>query len=240
MPSRRRSQPVREPVTGSNPGRMSTGRTVRAQADNPAVTRRQPTSRPSRPARDYLPTTAGKQTANATSVLEVEYIGGILLLFLTIFTDQNSEYGDKMLAFMKRATLTSILFFILALLAQSSEGAAKFAKVFGGLVIGTMFLSTAGQNTISALDAFFKADWTSGNNVSGNTSANATAGQQTNVGTPFGNPNSIINNTVGAAQVPGNVVSETIDGAKYVVKLPVTISTKLKQWLGFLCRIQVG
>jgi hypothetical protein len=138
--------------------------------------------------RDYLPTRAGEKSGHYIGVLEVEFLGAIILIFLTVFTDQQSEYGDKMLAVMKRSTLASILFFILALFATSGPNAARFAKAMGALVVAGIFLSTAGQGTIDVLDTFIKADWTSGNSSGttpeGNSSANAQAGSGT--GTSIG------------------------------------------------------
>lgn len=172
-------------------------------------------------ARDYGPTRVGEKVGTI-GTLEAEFIGSILLIFLTVFTDATSSYGDKMLAVMKRGTLAAILFFILALFSTAGEGSAKFAKAFGLLVMAGIFLSTAGQDTISVLDAFFKADWTSGGDTNNpaNSSANAVAGQQqtTPVGTAIGNPDSVINQSIGAAQVPGNVISETIQGSASVIR----------------------
>jgi hypothetical protein len=132
-----------------------------------------------------------------------------------------------MLAVMKRGTLASVLFFILALMSTGSDNMARFAKAIGALVVAAIFLGTAGQGTISALDAFFKADWTSGDTSQGDSSSQAPAGTQ------IGAPDSIANLGTEAAGVPGNIISETIDGAKFVVTLPTKISQKLKDFLGF-------
>jgi hypothetical protein len=169
----------------------------------------------------------GKSTGNSIGVLEAEYFGALLLIFLTVFTDSKSSYSSKMLAVMKRGTLASVLFFVLALASASGPNAARYAKALGALVVAGIFLGTAGQGTISALDAFFKADWTTGDATQGDTSSQAPAGTQ------IGAPDSIANLGTQAAGVPGNIVSETIDGAKFVVTLPVKISQKLKDFLGF-------
>lgn len=131
----------------------------------------------SRPVRDYLPTTAGDTAGNSVTLLEAEYIGCIVLIFLTVFTDGSSSYSSKMLAVMKRGTLATVLFFILALTSASGPNAAKVARALGALVIAGIFLGTAGQGTISALDAFFAADWTANVSSSSESSGDATAGQ---------------------------------------------------------------
>jgi hypothetical protein len=177
-------------------------------------------------ARDYGPTRVGEKVGTI-GTLEAEFIGSVLLIFLTVFTDASSSYGDKMLAVMKRGTLAAILFFILALFSTAGEGSAKFAKAFGLLVMAGIFLSTAGQDTISILDTFFKADWTSSGDSS-NSSANATAGQQqTPIGTDIGNSDSVINESIGAAQVPGNIISETIQGTSSVISKINAFGAKL-------------
>lgn len=117
--------------------------------------------------------------SNSISVLEAEYLATMFLIFLTVFTDQTSSYSSKMLAVMKRMTFASILFFILGLLSTGSENTAKFSKAVGLLVLAGVFLGTAGQGTISAMDHFFKADWTQGDTTQGDSSGNAPAGTQT-------------------------------------------------------------
>ena len=166
-------------------------------------------------ARDYGPTRLG-QKAGTIGTLEAEFIGCLLLIMLTVFTDASSSYSDKILAVMKRGTLACVLFFILALFSTAGEGSAKFAKAFGLLVMAGIFLSTGGQDTISVLDTFFKADWTSGG--TSDSSANAQAGTQASppLATEIGQ----------AATVPGNVISETIDGLKVAVTVPKDIGNK--------------
>lgn len=173
------------------------------------------------------PVTTGKSTGSSIGVLEAEYFGCLILIFLTVFTDSQSSYSSKMLAVMKRGTLASVLFFILALMSTGGPNMARFAKAIGALVVAGIFLGTAGQGTISALDAFFKADWTTGDTTQGDSSSNAPAGTQ------IGAPDSIANLGTQAATVPGNIISETVDGVKYVFTVPVKISDKLKQLLGF-------
>jgi hypothetical protein len=84
-----------------------------------------------------------------------------------------------MLAVLKRMTFASILFFILGLMSTGGENIAKFSKAIGALVLAGIFLGTAGQGTISALDSFFKADWKTGDSSEGDSSGNAAAGSGT-------------------------------------------------------------
>jgi hypothetical protein len=204
--------------------RMSTG----TAPPEPSRRLSQGSVRTSRPSGGYTsPVSTGKSTGSSVGVLEAEYFGSLILIFLTVFTDSKSSYSSKMLAVMKRGTLASVLFFILALMSTGSENMARFAKAIGALVVAAIFLGTAGQGTVSALDAFFKADWTTGDTTQGDSSSQAPAGTQ------IGAPDSIANLGSQAAGVPGNIISETIDGAKVVVTLPVKISQKLKDFLGF-------
>ena len=133
--------------------------------------------------RQYTPRAYQPPPAHAPSnpigALEAEYLATLFFIFLTIFTDQGATYSAKMLAVMKRITFASILFFILALMSTGSENMAKFSKAVGLLVLAGVFLSTAGQGTVSVLDDFFKADWTQGSTTEGDSSGNAGAGQQT-------------------------------------------------------------
>lgn len=166
------------------------------------------------------PVSTGQSLGGSVSVLMAEYFGTLILIFLTVFTDGNSSYSSKMLAVMKRGTLASVLFFILALMSTGSQNMARVAKALGALVLVAIFLGTAGQGSISALDAFFKADWTSGDSTQGDSSAQAPAGTQ------IGAPDSIANLGTQAAGVPGNIISETIDGAKVVISVPKSIGDK--------------
>ena len=174
--SRRVTTRRRTPISGEMGGTQDETVTT---MERPATSQR----RSAGPVRQYGPTSAGEKVGTI-GTLEAEFVGSIILIFLTVFTDATSSYGDKMLAIMKRGTLAAILFFILALLSTAGEGSAKFAKAFGLLVMAGIFLSTAGQDTISVLDTFFKANWTSGGTTADpdSSSANAEAGQQTGIG----------------------------------------------------------
>lgn len=181
MPSQRRSQggynkrvvQQRTPIDGEMGGTQTVTTTDYQQTPQRA-SRSQRLSQ----GRSYLPTSVGEKAGNSVAVLEAEYFGCIFLIFLTVFTDKNASYSSKILAVMKRGTLATVLFFILALFSASGPNAARVAKAFGALVLAGIFLGTAGQGTISALDSFFKADWSSGDTTQGDTSGDAGAGQQ--------------------------------------------------------------
>jgi hypothetical protein len=166
----------------------------------PRGTKRQSLGTRASAVRDYGPTRVGEK-AGTIGTLEAEFVGCILLIFLTVFTDATSSYADKMLAIMKRGTLATVLFFILALLSTTGEGSAKFAKAFGLLVMAGIFLSTGGQDTISVLDTFFKADWT-GSGTSNASSANANAGTQQPVA------QNIVSKGQSAAQKAENIIKD--------------------------------
>lgn len=165
------------PARQSRPPARQTATYTVTDAQTPA--RPAARTRPEPRQYSYNPGPSKSSGSNSISVLEAEYLGTMFLIFLTVFTDQKSTYGSKMLAVLKRMTFASILFFILGLLSTGSENTAKFSKAVGLLVLAGVFLGTAGQGTISALDSFFKADWTQGDTTQGDTSGNAPAGTQT-------------------------------------------------------------
>lgn len=168
----------RSPAQRGRPGRQTINASYTiTDAQTPARSQTPARTQP----RAYSPPAPAPKSGggNSISVLEAEYLATMFLIVLTVFTDQTSTYAAKMLAVMKRLTFASILFFILGLLSTGSENTAKFSKAVGLLVLAGVFLGTAGQGTISALDHFFKADWTQGDTTQGDTSGNAPAGQQT-------------------------------------------------------------
>jgi len=179
-------------MASTDVARRQSRQTVRGQRTAYAtytVTDAQTPARPqarTRPVRQQYsaPPPASKPSggSNSISVLEAEYLASMFLIFLTVFTDQSSTYGSKMLAVLKRMTFASILFFILGLMSTGGENIAKFSKAVGALVLAGIFLGTAGQGTISALDSFFKADWSTGDTTQGDSSSNAPAGQQQGTG----------------------------------------------------------
>jgi hypothetical protein len=106
--------------------------------------------------------------------LEAEFFGIIFLLIVQLFVG-SSSYGDKMMSFMKRGTLTAILFFFLALIAGIGPNAAKVSKGLGALVFVAILISSPGQDIIQSLDKFFKSDWV-GTSESAHDTASADTG----------------------------------------------------------------
>lgn len=114
----------------------------------------------------YLPTEQGEKASGAVGALTAEFLGGLALLFLTLFTDTSSSYSDKMLAIMKRGTLLAISFFLLALISGQGPNAARIAKAFGLLIDVALIMSVASDSMLSELDKFFAGTWT-GSSASG-------------------------------------------------------------------------
>jgi hypothetical protein len=135
-----------------------TGQATYTVTDAPQRPRRQ--SRPIGEYRKYEPTQLGEKTSSGIGLLEAEYFAILFLLILQLFVG-TSDYGSKMLSFMKRGTLTTILFFILALVAGTGDNTAKIAKAIGALVFFAILLTSPGSDVINALDNLFKADWIS-------------------------------------------------------------------------------
>lgn len=112
------------------------------------------------------PTTAGSRVAGV-GLLEAEFIAAIMLQILLLFADTNKSYADKIMQTMKRGTMISLLFFILALMAGIGGNAARISKAIGALVVVAILLTSPMTDVIGNLDKFFKADWT-GTNEHGN------------------------------------------------------------------------
>lgn len=124
----------------------------------------------------YLPTEQGKQASGAVGALTAEFLGGLALLFLTLFTDSKSSYSDKMLAIMKRGTLLAISFFLLALIGGQGPNAARIVKAFGLLIDVALIMSVASDSMLSELDHFFQGTWTGTSSSGPSSSSNAQAG----------------------------------------------------------------
>lgn len=171
MPSQRQSSGKQtETYFGPQPSPSP----VRPVKSAPAGPRRIAQS-PNRPVRDYGPTEVGERAGSATGALEAEFFATIFLLVVTLFTDQTSSYGDKMISVMKRGTLTVVAFFLLALFASAGPNAARFSKAFGFLIVMAVLLTTAGVDTINSLDTFFKANWPATGGNSSTAAANQTS-----------------------------------------------------------------
>lgn len=106
----------------------------------------------------YSPTKYGKETSSGIGLLEAEYFGIIFILVVGLLFGSDT-YGNKIMSFMKRGFLTSILFFFLALIAGVGPNAAKITKGVGALVFVAILVSTPGQAVVDTLDNFFKQDW---------------------------------------------------------------------------------
>jgi hypothetical protein len=62
---------------------------------------------------------------------------------------------------MKRGTMISLLFFVLALMAGIGPNIARVSKAIGGLTVVAILLTSPMTDVIGNLDKFFKADWAS-------------------------------------------------------------------------------
>jgi hypothetical protein len=148
----------------------------------------------SRPIRDYGPTRVADNATSGVGLLEAEYFLIVFLLILELFVGSDS-YADKMISTMKRGTLVTLLFFILAMVASVGPNASKISKGIGGLVVVGILLSSPGNNIITALDNFVKADW------QGSTGASADTGTQQSTG-------GAISQAEGAASNSANTITE--------------------------------
>jgi hypothetical protein len=144
------------PRTVSNTPRGSNRQSVNASGNSSGNRQRNYSARD---ISNNSPTRVGSRVASV-GLLEAEFLASIFMLFLLMFTNSSETYASKIMALMKRGTLISILFFVLALTAATGENAAKVAKGIGALVFVATLLSTPGNTVITDLDAFFKADWT--------------------------------------------------------------------------------
>lgn len=133
---------------------VSTGGTETTTETEDTGTRRRPN------VAVYSPTRAGDKAAGV-GLLEAEFIASLLLLIILLFADTNKSYADKIMSTMKRGTLISLLFFILALMAGIGPSSAKISKAIGAMVFVGIFVTSPVLNIFSDLDKFFKSDWTS-------------------------------------------------------------------------------
>jgi hypothetical protein len=106
----------------------------------------------------YAPTRAGEKAAGV-GLLEAEFIASLLMIVILLFADTNKSYADKIMSTMKRGTLISLLFFILALMSGIGPSSAKVAKAIGAMVFVGILVTSPVLNVFSDLDKFFKADW---------------------------------------------------------------------------------
>ena len=122
------------------------------------------------------PTEAGEKATAGVGLLEAEFLGSIILLFILMFADKGTSYPNKIMSLMKRGTLLVFLFFILALIAGTGPNAAKVSKGIGSLVFVTTLVTSAPTSVFTSLDQFIKADWVSTGEAGSDTGASSNAG----------------------------------------------------------------
>lgn len=147
--------------------------TPTAPPPNPPTNRQYRNNR--RPIREYNPVGVANRTSSGVGLLAAEYFAIVFLLILELFVSTDS-YGDKMISTMKRGTLVTLLFFILAMVAGVGPNAAKVAKGLGALVLGGILLSSPGATLIASLDNFIKSDWITSDNSSADTGTQSSQG----------------------------------------------------------------
>jgi hypothetical protein len=113
--------------------------------------------------------------------LLAEFLACIALLVIVMFADNNSAYTDKIMSFMKRGSLTCLLFFILSLISATGPNAARICKGLGALVIVGLLVTAPVGTAISDVDKLIKNDWvgtaaTDPNADTGDTSGKASKG----------------------------------------------------------------
>lgn len=200
-------------------GRVQTSfrspRPIRSQRSNPGTQ--------FRGYQEYGPTRIADKSTSGVGLLEAEFFAIIFLLIMQLFVGTDS-YGDKIMSFMKRGTLTTVLFFFLALIAGIGPNAAKVSKGLGALVFVATLISSPGQNALTSLDNFFKADW-KGTSESGNDTSADSGTSSTTTGT-IGNAETAAGNaanTITEINIPGIgpvfAVQKIIDALKGILHL---------------------
>ncbi len=174
--------------------------------------RSQRQSRGSRDVISALPTEQGEKASGAVGALTAEFLGGIALLFLTLFTDTTSSYSDKMLAIMKRGTLLGLSFFLLALISGQGPNAARVAKAFGLLLDVGLILTVSSDTMLEEIDSFITGTW----KPSGNPSDAGSAGAQAGSGT-IGQSTGSIGSDIANADIGGVTISGIGAGAQSVI-----------------------
>ena len=148
------------------------------------------------------PTTAGERVAGV-GLLEAEFLIAIFLQILLLFADTNKSYADKVMQTMKRGTMISLLFFILALMAGIGGNSARIAKAIGALVIAAILLTSPMTSVLGNLDTFFKADWSGTNEHGNDVGAADQSGGSSSSGTSSG--------SLGAAEGAVNRITQIIE-----------------------------
>lgn len=144
----------------------------------------------SRSMRDFSPVRAGNNVSPASSgvgLLEAEFLIGIVMLGLLMFSNTDSSLADKIMSTMKRGTLVCAVFFFLAIIAGAGPHAAKFSKAFGALVIVAIVISAPVGTVLTDVDNIVKNDWVGTTEHGDDTSADlATASKTSSSGTSLG------------------------------------------------------
>jgi hypothetical protein len=149
--------------------------------------------------RQYSPTRTGEKVGGV-GLLEAEFIACEFIIFIGLFADTTTAYGDKILSIMKRSLLTGILFFFLALASSAGPNAVKVAKGLGALITVTMLITSPG--IISFFDNLAKEPFTATA-----TDSNAASPNDQNV------PAGIIAKAESAAGASANAIGSTATGA---------------------------
>lgn len=171
-----------------------------------------------RPIREYSPDKLADKSTSGVGLLAAEFFGILFLLVVELFAGTDS-YEEKMLSIMKRATLVFILFFLLAIIAGVGDNASKIAKGIGGLVFVGILLSSPGETILSALDNFFKADWTS-KGATGSTSADS--------GTQESSGSALVSGSNTAEQIAQSAGLPTVSSVAGIPQGVVTILNGIK------------
>lgn len=125
--------------------------------------------------RDFNPANVGDK-GGSVGALEGEFLICIGLLVLLMFANSTSSYGERVMSLMKRGTLVCLLFFLLAIISQVGQNASRIAKVFGGLVIVAILITTPANTVITDVDSLIKNDWVGSGETGNDTAASADTG----------------------------------------------------------------
>lgn len=130
-------------------------------------------NRPSRRSnRSYNPASMGNSASSGIGGLEGEFLLAIVLLILLMFANSQASYTDRIMSFMKRGSLTCLLFFVLALIASTGQNASRIAKAIGALIIVAILITSPMNTVLTDVDNLIKNDWV-GTSESGPSSTNA-------------------------------------------------------------------
>lgn len=176
---RARRQTVRDrtPLDGRMGGTRDT--TTYYEYDSPKGPRK--VGSPGRSMRRYNPANAGESAGGGVGGLEAEFLLAILLLVLLMFANNNASYSDRIMSFMKRGSLTCLLFFVLALIASTGQSASRIAKAIGALIIVAILITSPVNTVLSDVDNLIKNDWVGTTESAGDqTSASSGTQQSTN------------------------------------------------------------